>query len=242
MRRGLKLAVATVGWRNTTTTNILRALGVVSISQRRWGDAEDFCRAALEGVEANRGVNHPDTAKAVQLLACAVRNQGRFADAAPLFRRAISISEASLGSDDPQVAYSASSLAQTLIVLGQYDEAERLLKKAMTIQEAKLDPVHHDLAETIQYLATLKLKQGDLEGSLQLLNRLADLHQQNPLRAGDAVYLHQDRAQIYWQSGKKDAALEELETALQQADLQLAYSAGIERERAMSLRRILGTL
>jgi hypothetical protein len=78
-----------------TLAGVLQSLG-------KYDEAEKLNRRALEGMENELGVQHPDTLNSIYCLAYLLHNQKGYADASELHQRACDGHKQTLGSEHPR--------------------------------------------------------------------------------------------------------------------------------------------
>ena len=59
--------------------------------ERKWSDAEAAYRSALVSQREAQGNNHPDTLRAIRLLAMVLKRQGKFDESESLFRQLLQV-------------------------------------------------------------------------------------------------------------------------------------------------------
>jgi len=128
-------------------------------------------RRAVEVREQVRGLDHPDTARALNNLAGYLWEEGLFEEAGPLFEWALAIREKSLGPEDLETAQSLNNLAFFLRTQGELDRALPLCRRGLDIREKVLGPDHLDTALSYEGLAALLEQKGDIEAARPLYER-----------------------------------------------------------------------
>jgi tetratricopeptide (TPR) repeat protein len=137
------------------TGRLMNQLGLLFNTQARYAEAEPLYRRALEILEKNFGLDHPDAAIRLNNLAGLLQDTNRHADAESLYRRALEILEKSFGPNHPDVARGLNNLAQLLTSTNRYAEAEALYRRALAIDEKSLGLAHADLEIRLSNLAVL---------------------------------------------------------------------------------------
>ena len=232
LRQALKLCVAINGWENFKTAKVLDTFVRLYGEQGRWRDAEQYCRAEIEVYEKSVGKEYVETNEAYMRLAQVLNAQHKYAEAAALMPPVILRYEREFGTDNPRTASAAEVLARILWIQDKFAEAEPLLKKSLAATEKTYGVASNHLAKGLILLALLKTSQGDAAESLRILDRLADIHQQQPLLPQELEHMHLARANALWLSGQRDAAVVELDKSLAQVEFESGNSSGTERERA----------
>jgi tetratricopeptide (TPR) repeat protein len=137
--------------------------GVVAVMAGNYAEARNPLVGALRLRERLLGLEHPDVAFSLAMLAALHVAQHRHDRAEPLATRALYIHEKTRGPEHPEVA-------QDLVLLGAIyhyqrkdDRAEECLKRALTIDEKVFGPKHPHLATTWNNLAWVYLSQNKNE-------------------------------------------------------------------------------
>lgn len=116
---------------------LLNSMGMFLTGQGLYEDAVTFLKNSVKCAELSRGVDHSDTAGALNNLADALTSWGKPSEAKPLLLRVIEITE----KNDPQVKHAKSScwnnLGSCLEALGDFDGAEEAFRKAMAYDVAR---------------------------------------------------------------------------------------------------------
>ena len=116
---------------------LLNSMGMFLTGQGLYEDAVTFLKDSVKCAELSRGVDHSDTAGALNNLADALTSWGKPSEAKPLLLRVIEITE----KNDPQVKHAKSScwnnLGLCLEALGEFDGAEEAFRKAMAYDIAR---------------------------------------------------------------------------------------------------------
>ena len=110
--------------------------------------------------EKTLGVDHPDTAVALDNLGVLYSKLAFYAKAESLYKRALAIREKALGHDHLDTAVSLDNLAILYGYQGQYAKAEALNQRALWIYIKELGPSHPSTAISINNLAMLYDQQG----------------------------------------------------------------------------------
>ncbi len=138
----------------------------------RYLEAGSWQRKALEWAESSYGVDHPQTAVALNNLAQLLQATNRLGEAEPLMRRALEIDEASYGKEHSNVAIRLNNLASLLQATNRLGEAEPLMRRALEIDEASYGKEHPKVAIRLNNLAQL-LKATNRQGEAEPLMRRA---------------------------------------------------------------------
>ena len=106
--------------------------------------------------------------------------QGREDEAIPLLRRVASVYEAKLGRQHPATAGAYVDVGSALQIAKKYDEAEAIFREQLATFTATLGTGHPRTGSCLYGLATIKLKRGEMQAALDLLDQISAIHQQYP--------------------------------------------------------------
>jgi len=240
--RAVPLLVSVRGLRHPVTAQLLVDLGNVYESQRRWDEAEPYYKIALEGYEKSYDGNHPELMRAVVSLGRVLHYKDRLPEAEALFRRAVESYSKRLDSDHAAAANAKLNLAGVLVSAKRLDEAERLLAEAAMAFGKNAGPSSDKVAETLMVLAALKAEQTKVQEASQIIDHILKINEVNPLNPRYLVHIYNLRARLLWSAGQRNQALQALDFAIQQAELQRSYSTGAELERAETFARFADEL
>ena len=123
-------------------------------AQGRYQEAIPLAQQALAIREKALGLEHPDTATALNYLAFLYYFTGAYEQAEPLFKRALANREKALGPEHPDTAQSLNNLAALYRTTGAYAKAESLSQRALAIYE-KARPEHPDTCAALGNLAAV---------------------------------------------------------------------------------------
>lgn len=104
-------------------------------------------------------------------MATVYSGMNEYEKAKQLLNEAFAIRKAVFGTDSPEAAQSLSNLASVHVALEQYTKAEEYYEQCLIIYENYYGRSHGAVARLLVNMATLKEKQGDLKGEIDLLKR-----------------------------------------------------------------------
>jgi eukaryotic-like serine/threonine-protein kinase len=138
---------------------------------------------ALALLQANLGVDHPETLQSMNNLGEAYRNAHRVKDALPLFEETLKLRQIKLGNDDPATLTSMNNLALAYeeLALASKDakllreEAIPLFEKTLALRKAKLGSDHQNTLKTMNNLAWAYFIAGRLKDALPLFEQTLEL-------------------------------------------------------------------
>ena len=217
------MQLALSGWKNTKSAEIAGNLGSLLMAQGRDDEAESYIQAALQAWESTAGDNHLGTMHAIGALAQLHIAQGREDEAIPLLRRVASVYEAKLGRQHPATAGAYVDVGLALQIAKKYDEAEAIFREQLATLTATLGTGHLRTGSCLYGLATIKLKRGEMQAALDLLDQISAIHQQYPPNERSVATVHRFRAEALWKLGKRQEAIQEQQLAI----------AGLEPAAAM---------
>lgn len=123
----------------------------------RYADAEIHARKAVELAKAEFGLNNPNTALRLRILARVYHAQQRFTEAESLFKQVLVIFEKTLRPDDPDIADVLNSLAEVYDAQDRVTDAESFYKRSMAVAENSGKLISPNLYNN---LAAIYVKQG----------------------------------------------------------------------------------
>jgi tetratricopeptide (TPR) repeat protein len=133
------------------------SMGAMFEDQGRFDDAAAVYQRALELLEVERGVDHPDVATVHNNLGNLAERRGDFATAEAEHRRALAVREQALGESHEMTAMSFNNLGIALHRQGRSREAEPFLRRALDVRVRVLGKSHPLVARTHMNLGvTLK--------------------------------------------------------------------------------------
>jgi tetratricopeptide (TPR) repeat protein len=138
---------------------------------REYSDSITLQSRLLSICKRRFGVEHPETATALNNLAFIYMQQGQYEQAEQLLVQAFSIRENHLGTKHPDTARSLYNLAVLYQTQGQYEQAEQRLVQALSIQVNLFGLEHADIAMSLYRLANIYSKQGKYEQAEPLLQQ-----------------------------------------------------------------------
>ncbi|WON72907.1 TonB family protein [Nitrosospira sp. Is2] len=138
---------------------------------KKYDQAENFAKHALQKVEARRGESHLDVAAMLDNLALVYEWQGKFTDAQQLSERSLALRTKLLGEENLDVALKLNDVASLQITHGQYQQAEPLLQRTLAITEKIFGPNHPSVAMSLNNIAVLHHRQGYYQKVEPLIRR-----------------------------------------------------------------------
>ncbi len=122
-------------------------------------DSENAFKKTLLIREKESGMEHPQTAMALNNLGIVLEYQGKYKEAERTHIRALAIYEKKLGAEHRDTAMSLNSLGDTYRKLGKYLEAEEAQKRAIAIRRKKIGSDHPRTANCWSSLGKVYLDQ-----------------------------------------------------------------------------------
>ncbi len=185
--------------------NTLRALSEAEA-------AELLQRESLVIVEKERGLDHPDTAIGLHILAGMVQaraggDETALDEAEDLYDRSLARTRSSLGKGHPAVASVLSEIAGLQASRGKIDEALETYRQAGDIIRRSLGEDHAENINLLRQMASLHQARGDLgEAEKFLQQRLTIIRRLFGTNSPILVPGQQQLADIYRSQGKLDEA------------------------------------
>lgn len=231
LRRALLLRVAENGWEHIDTAIILDALVRLYGSQARWKEAEYFCRLALNAHEKS-APGHIEITNVQIRLALVYNGLNRQPEAEALLRSVVARLEREFGADNTRTLGARHELAKILWMQDKHGEAEPILRRNMATEEMLYGKDSTNLVDALILLGMVLTNSQRAAEALPLFDRILAIHEQSPLGTQDISSLRIARSHALWDTGKREAAVAELDLGLEQYELLRAFSSGAERERA----------
>ncbi|KAI9772824.1 MAG: hypothetical protein M1840_008706 [Geoglossum simile] len=139
-------------------------LGLVLHEQRRYSEAGEMFRQAVEGWEGVLGSEHADTLQSKYSLGIALYFQEKYVEAEGVFRQAAEGQQKVLGSEHESVLWSKHWLGRTFSFQKNFVQAEKMFGEIVERQEKVLGPEHADTLENKNWLGrTIYLRGNYLE-------------------------------------------------------------------------------
>jgi tetratricopeptide (TPR) repeat protein len=129
----------------------------------KYEGAEEFLKVALELVQSELGIDHPNTAHALNALGVLYQTAGEYKKAEPLLGKALEILEANSDPNSTELARALNSFGILLFHLGKYQNAEELLARAVAINEEVLGPSHQQTIESLTSLGVMLYSNSKLD-------------------------------------------------------------------------------
>jgi CHAT domain-containing protein len=153
----------------------------------------------------------------------------------PLFRQAVGRLDSKADSDPEPLAAALADWAETYRLRGNFPEAARLHQRALDLRKAKFGDTHPATASSQVQLAVVALQKGELaEASAQAGRAGKSLQGKEGFHDQKARCL-QVLAEVDWRQDRRREAVDALRRAMDEAELQLAQTAGGEAGRAALL-------
>jgi CHAT domain-containing protein len=206
-------------------------LGQLYQQEYLYKEAERHLAQGVAIGERVYGAANPQMIRGHLSLAAVYSQQGRYSDAETLFDQIIATCESSLGAEHSLMDAVICSKALLYDDQQRYVEEEPLLKKAIALEEKAHG---HSNATTLNNLAWLYIHEERYDEARPLIDQAIKILEQTTKSAPSAAAIHfyDTRAQLEWKTGRRDAAVADLNHALQAADLLRAIISGAETERA----------
>ena len=142
--------------------------------QGRYDEAHRVIEDVLAIERRTLGPDHPATLDAMNNLGAALVDLKRYPEAEALNLEALGIKKRVLGPEHPETMATLNNLAIIAYYQGRYAESESLNREILRIERKTMGPRHPDVGNTLYSLACLRLKAGDRNGALRLLQEAVD--------------------------------------------------------------------
>lgn len=191
-----------LGPQHPLTGTSINNLGNLYAKVGNFEKAEPLFRRSISIGEKSMGADTTIAALSLTNLAFLYATRGDYVSAEPLYRRAIAMQSKTLHPLHHQAALAIHGLATVFAITDRGSEAEGLFKRAIEINKHSLGPDHPETANTIRDLATLKWRQGNLDGSIELMRQAQTIQ----LRNSNMILLSgsESRKKSYQQSIAED--------------------------------------
>lgn len=183
--------------------------------QRKINEAESLAGQALAMQERLLGGEHLDVARTLNTLATLARYRGEYDKAEALYRRSIAIRQTHVGEDDAGLAKTLNNFAQLLVDGGAIDEAVQLHEKALKMRQRLFAGDHRDRTISLNSLGLTLVLNGSLDRGLEMLDQALAEGKRLGLSPTFLAVFRKNRGLALFALGKAEAALEEVEWALQ---------------------------
>ncbi len=232
LRRALAINEKTFGAVHKNVAMCLSNLAAVLGSQYRYNDAEPLLKRAVAIWEQALGKEHGDTAKGIATLADVTDALGRHAEAEALYRKVVAIDQKALGAEHPATLLGWHVLATFLVNNDRLDEAGPILDRIQPALEKALGPEHPHAASNLREKAYLLYKQERYADAVPLLDRVAAMEAKAGFEPKERVKAVTLAAVTNWKLGKKDAALTDIQSAMDLAEQSRGHLSGSAQDRA----------
>lgn len=168
--REYRLAVTeaeTAGPDSPQFASALSNFGQLRYQQKKFADAAELFRRALEVREKLVGAEHFSLVQSINNLAAAEVALSDLGAAEPLLHRALLLTERHYGADHPDVATCLSNLSRLYFRRGAYAMAEPFLQRLLGIKQAQGED-HPEVAGVLASLATVRQMIGQYDSAEEL--------------------------------------------------------------------------
>ncbi len=167
LRRSSEAAREKLGPDHPSTLTYLGNLALVLARTGRLDEAEQLYLRLREAYARTLGGMHPRALLAAGNLARVLARQNRADEAGPLYREAFEGSEQVLGIGHPQTLAAATNYADYLSDTGSAAQADAIYSRALDANVAAFGPDHPVTTNIAGFLASLRLREGQVEQALE---------------------------------------------------------------------------
>ena len=154
---------------------VLDDLGYLAMRRRRYPEAEQLRRRAIELTIAELGPEHPQHAYLKSNLATTLSSLNRLDEARTMFEEALALRERGLGPEHAALAPMLDAFGHLCLRTGEIDRARALFERSLAIAD-KAFPTGHPMHTTaLVSLANVRRLQGDSIGAERLFRRVFDI-------------------------------------------------------------------
>ncbi len=160
------------------------------------------------------GLNHPDTAEALQALGVSLQHAGRFAEARSCFEQALKIRQQTLGDEHADTADSLLYLGETLLSLNDPAAAKPHLEDGLAIVRKVRGEKHAVTAAATAMAASLHFALGDYAAARRFQEQAVALHREvHGVKHAETANAQVWLGAMLWRMGEYDEARPNLEQA-----------------------------
>lgn len=157
--QAVAIAQQVIGKEHATTATYLYVLGIFSMAEKRYSQAEEYLQQALEVRKKVKGTDHPEVAEALEHLANLSCRQGQYTQALLLAQQALTIKEQALGGEHYEVALTLNTLGSISLIKREYTQAQQFFQRALSIAEKTVGAEHLFSAFFLRSLGSLYFSQ-----------------------------------------------------------------------------------
>lgn len=230
-RQALDVIVRARGWNNPRSASVMDALALIYFWQGRHAEAEPLFVAAIKAYGVSVGLDHVDALRALNNFSRLLAVQHRFAEAEPIVRHVVDKRRAT---DNLDLGIALVNLANVLQAQDRFAEAEPIVREALAWEEQRYGDKSFSVTEPLRILGSIRFQLGDHDQALAMADRVLAIYDQYPAPPGYAGEMWTQRGMALWGLGRRAEAYEALQKGIAAVELQRAYLAGGEQERAVS--------
>ena len=196
---------------------VLQAEGELYFRMARTKDAADSYEKALTIRKKVLGEINVETGQSIVSLAGALKGLHDFKNAEEMYRSGFAVYEAQVGLEHPHIATLLNNIGQLYYLQGRYADSEKVLLRALQIKKKFFSPDHVSHAESLNHLGYTYYLQEDYKKAAKTLDeaiRIWSLPGYQRLRYKLSAVVW--RSVIKFKQGNEQAALEDLNSALEQ--------------------------
>jgi len=156
----------------------LSNFGQLRYQQKKFADAAELFRRALEVREKLVGAEHFSLVQSINNLAAAEVALSDLGAAEPLLHRALLLTERHYGADHPDVATCLSNLSRLYFRRGAYAMAEPFLQRLLGIKQAQGED-HPEVASVLANLATVRQMIGQYDSAEELWRHVLSIRERS---------------------------------------------------------------
>ena len=207
-REALRLWELNFGPEHPDVASVNNNIGAVHLKRGEHDQARPYFERVLASYELSLGPDNPQLAATLTNLGSLAERTGRLRDALKLYERARTNVVAKLGDDNVTAAQIDYGVARLLYKLGEVDRAEPLVARVLEIQRRDAPNDVSLIIASAELLADCQFARADWVGWRETLERLLDELGQRELDGPYVALPLYLRAQLAWQAGDDETALE----------------------------------
>ncbi len=153
----------------------LSNMAIAARNQKRFDEAADYAKRALDLSIVRLGPTHGDVANMYETYGNVLQDQGDLEGAMAQYDEALEIRETSLGEGHAEVARSLVNRGNVLEKQGRFEAAQKGFRRAIEIWEREVGPEYTDLAHAYVGLGNVLEKQGRRADAIVALERALEI-------------------------------------------------------------------
>jgi len=187
--------------------NVVMAMGIDSLNERKWDEATTRFMQVHRTRSSRLGLEHPLTLEALYFLALVIRDKGQdIPVAVDMLHLVLDGRNKNVGGDDAKTVDVMCALAESYRKCRMSDHAVMVITQALKVCDHTFGKHHVIYANALSILGEIQLEQGNVDGSLDSLQQVMEIHM-IPENAATVTIIQtadvwQRMGQAYFQKGE----------------------------------------